>query len=89
MKKNSRQKRNGKAKKVSGHHNRIDSAIAALQQSGPISKEQWIKKADQLYVKHGGPSNIKESAWAVRYSGAVLRALNMIEEKDGVIALKK
>jgi hypothetical protein len=88
-KKNSRQRRNGNVKKANGHHNRIDSAVAALQQSGPISKEQWVKKADQHYAKHGGPSNIKESAWAIRHTFAVLRALNLIEDKDGVIALKK
>ena len=92
-KKNSRQKRNGRGKPkkqvTKEHFNRIDSAIAALQQSGPISKDQWIKQADKLYAKHGGSSNLNESAWAIRHTYSVLRALNLIEDKDGVIALKK
>jgi hypothetical protein len=89
MKKNSKPKKNDNSKKPERHYNRIDTAVATIQQSGPISKEQWIKKADQLYVKHGGPSNIKESAWAIRHTYSVLRALNLIEDKDGAITLKK
>ena len=92
-KKNSRQKRNGRGKPkkqvTKEHFNRIDSAIAALQQSGPISKEDWVSKANRLYIKRGGSSNTKESEWAVRHTYSVLRALNLIEDKDGVIALKK
>jgi hypothetical protein len=89
MKKNSKPKKNGKAKKAERHSNRIDSAVATLQQSGPISKEQWIKQADKLYAKHGGSSNLKESAWAIRHTYSVLRALNLIVDEGGVIALKK
>lgn len=85
----SKQKKNGSVKKASGHSNRLDCTIATIQQSGPISKEQWIKQADKLYSKRGGSSNLKESAWAIRHTYSVLRAFNIIEDKDGVITLKK
>jgi hypothetical protein len=93
-KKNSKPKKNGRGKPkkqvTKEHFNRIDSAIAAVQQSEqPISKEDWVSKANRLYIKQGGSSNTKESEWAVRHTYSVLRALNLIEDKDGVIALKK
>ena len=87
--KKSKPKKNGNSKKPERHSTRLDCTIATLQQSGPITKEQWIKQADKLYAKHGGSSNIKESTWAIRHTYSVLRAFNLIEDKDGAIALKK
>ena len=89
MKKGKKEKKNGKAKKANGHSTRLDCTIATLQQSGPITKEQWIKQADKLYAKQGGSSNPKESVWAVRHTYSVLMAFNLIEDKDGAIVLKK
>jgi hypothetical protein len=88
MKKNRKQKKIDEGKKAE-RYSRIDSAIAALQ-SGPIPKAAWPKKANELYVKHDGTSNISESAWATRHTLSVLRALGSIEEKeDGTLSLKK
>ena len=88
MGKKSMRKRNGNGKKTE-RHSRIDSAVQALKSTPMASKEEWIKQADKLYAKLGGASNLNESAWAIRHTYAVLRALNIVEEKDGAIALKK
>jgi hypothetical protein len=89
MKKSSKQKKNGNAKKPE-RHSRIDSAVQALKTGPMASKEEWIKQADKLYVKHGGASNISESGWAIRHSYAVLKVLGCMEEKeDGSFSLKK
>jgi hypothetical protein len=89
MKRKSKGKKNGNGKKAE-RHSRIDSAVQALKASPMASKEEWIKAADKLYAKHGGSSNLNESAWAVRHTYAVLRALGSIEEKeDGTLSLKK
>ena len=89
MRKKSERKKNGNGKKAKWH-SRIESAVQALQASPTSTKEEWIKTADKLYTKHGGSSNLHESAWAVRQTYAVLRALGSIEEKeDGTLSLKK
>ena len=86
-------KRNGKKKakavKAKAMVTRIDAAVAAIK-GGPITKEKWIEATDKAYSKAGGVSNSKESAWAVRHTLSVLRALGSIEEKeDGALSFKK
>jgi hypothetical protein len=68
---------------------RIDAAVAAIK-GGPMTKEKWIEATDKAYSKAGGVSNVKESAWAIRHTLAVLKALGCIEKKeDRTLALKK
>jgi len=89
MKKSSKKKKNWNGKKVE-RLSRIDSAVQTLKAGPMANKEEWIKQADKLYARHGGSSNLKESAWVIRNTYSVIRALGSIEEKeDGGLSLKK
>jgi len=52
-------------------YTRIDSSCEAIKQN-PATIEAWVKLADELYVKHGGTSNPKESQDTVNRVARIL-----------------
>ena len=52
----------------------FSEAFKKLNEKG-FSRKELIQKTDDLYVKHGGPANLKESEWAVRHGMSTVQAL--------------
>jgi len=44
-----------------------------------LAIEDWVERTDELYVKEGGKSNLKESRYAVNVAVKVLEAYGLIE----------
>lgn len=68
---------------------RVASAALAIKNSKkPLTIEELVKAADELYVKEGGKSNLNESRSNVTKALQALIAYGVVEEKDGVIRVK-
>jgi len=65
MKKTKKQitKKNQKAKVVATRLTRAEAVVQAIQQLKSATKEEIIKKSDDLFAKAGGKSNLKEASW--------------------------
>ncbi len=48
----------------------------------PLSKEEWVSRADKLYTDHGGKSNLNETKWSLNYVIAVLAGLDIAIETE-------
>jgi hypothetical protein len=54
-----------------------------------VTVSELITKADLLYVKHGGPSNEKETKFVTGYILGALEGLNLISRQpENVISVK-
>lgn len=69
-------------------YTRVNAFAEALQSKQKTNEEALLKKADGLFVQHGGDSNDKETQYMQRRGLAILEALELIEVKDGKITRK-
>jgi len=68
---------------------RVAAAALAIKNSKkPLTIEELVKAADELYVKEGGKSNLNESRSNVTKALQALIAFGVVEEKDGVVRVK-
>ena len=68
---------------------RVTAAALAIKNSKkPLTIEELVKAADELYVKEGGKSNLNESRSNVTKALQALIAFGVVEEKDGVVRVK-
>jgi len=69
---------------------RIGAATLVIKRAkNAMTVEDWVKRTDELYVKEGGKSNLKESRYAVNVAVKVLEAYGLIEVKgDNVSKLE-
>ena len=59
---------------------RIGAATLVIKRAkNPMTVEDWVKRADELYVKEGGKPNLKESRYAVNVAVKVLETYGLIE----------
>ncbi len=59
---------------------RIGAATLVIKRAkNPMTVEDWVKRADELYVKEGGKPNLKESRYAVNVTVKVLETYGLIE----------
>jgi len=59
---------------------RIGAATLVIKRAkNVLTIEDWVKRADELYVKEGGKPNLKESRYAVNVAVKVLEAYGLIE----------
>lgn len=90
MSKKSKKKQNkksNKAGKATKQFDRLMSSVVCLAQfKGSITIEQGIKKADEIYVKHSGQSNIKESKYSFTRALKVMTLTGFVKVENGVIS---
>ncbi len=55
------------------------AALVVKNAKKPLTIDEWIKKADEMYVKKGGSSNPKESRYAVNVAIKALVAYGVID----------
>jgi len=68
---------------------RVAAAALAIKNSKkPLTIEELVKAADELYVKEGGKSNLNESRSNVTKALQALIAFGVVEEKDGVVRVE-
>ncbi len=68
---------------------RVAAAALAIKNSNkPLTIEELVKAADELYVKEGGKPNLKESQSNTVKALHALIAFGVVEEKDGVVRVK-
>ena len=68
---------------------RVAAAALAIKNSKkPLTIEELVKAADELYVKGGGNPNLKESQSNTVKALHALIAFGVVEEKDGVVRVK-
>ena len=68
---------------------RVAAAALAIKNSKrPLTIEELVKAADELYVKEGGKSNLNESRSNVTKALHALIAFGVVEEKDGAVRVK-
>ena len=68
---------------------RVAAAALAIKNSKkPLTIEELVKAADELYVKEGGKPNLKESRSNTVKALHALIAFGVVEEKDGVVRVK-
>jgi outer membrane biosynthesis protein TonB len=68
---------------------RVAAAALAIKNSKkPLTIEELVKAADEMYVKEGGKSNFNESRSNVTKALQALIAFGVVEEKDGVVRVK-
>ena len=68
---------------------RVAAAALAIKNSKePLTIEELVKAADELYVKEGGKPNLKESQSNTVKALHALIAFGVVEEKDGVVRVK-
>ncbi len=68
---------------------RVAAAALAIKNSNkPLTSEELVKAADELYVKEGGKPNLKESQSNTVKALHALIAFGVVEEKDGVVRVK-
>ncbi len=68
---------------------RVAAAVLAIKNSKkPLTIEELVKAADELYVKGGGNPNLKESQSNTVKALHALIAFGVVEEKDGVVRVK-
>ncbi len=66
---------------------RIGAAALVIKRAkNPMTVEDWVKRTDELYVKEGGKSNLKESRYAVNVTVKVLEAYGLIEVKGDKVS---
>lgn len=76
-----------KAEKATKQFDRLMSSVVCLAQfKGSITIEQGIKKADEIYVKHGGQSNIKESKYSFTRALKVMSLCGFLKVENGLIS---
>lgn len=64
------------------------AALAIKNAKKPLTVEELVKAADELYVKGGGKPNLKESQSNTVKALQALIAFGVVEEKDGVVRVK-
>ena len=64
---------------------RIAAAALVVKKRKDMSIQEWIKRTDEIYVKEGGKSNIKESKYAVNVTIKVLEAYGIIHAGENAI----
>lgn len=64
---------------------RLEAAAKTIVRKQSWKLDEVIEAADAEYVKAGGNSNPKESAWAVKVALQVLTAVEMVTVADGKI----
>jgi hypothetical protein len=65
------------------------AALVVKRAKNPMTVEDWVKRTDELYVKEGGKSNLRESRYAVNVAVKVLEVYGLIEvEGDKVSKLE-
>jgi len=68
---------------------RVAAAALAIKNSKkPLTIEELVKAADEMYVKEGGKPNLKESQSNTVKALHALIAFGVVEEKDGVVRVK-
>ena len=68
---------------------RVAAAALAIKNSKkPLTIEELVKAADDLYVKEGGKPNLKESQSNTVKALQALIVFGVVEEKDGVVRVK-
>ena len=68
---------------------RVAAAALAIKNSKePLTIEELVKAADELYVKEGGKPNLKESQSNTVKALQALIVFGVVEEKDGVVRVK-
>ena len=68
---------------------RVAAAALAIKNSKkPLTIEELVKAADEMYVKEGGKPNLKESQSNTVKALQALIAFGVVEEKDGVVRVK-
>ena len=68
---------------------RVAAAALVIKNSKkPLTIEELVKAADELYVKEGGKSNLNESRSNVTKALHALIAFGVVEENDGVVRVK-
>lgn len=65
---------------------RFDGVTKAIQ-SGVKNIEKLTAKADELYVKHGGKSNMNEAKWSMGITLRILRNLELAKVADGKLTI--
>ena len=64
------------------------AALAIKNAKKPLTVEELVKAADELYVKGGGKPNLKESQSNTVKALQALIAFGVVEEKDGVVRVE-
>ena len=64
------------------------TALAIKNSNKPLTIEELVKAADELYVKEGGKPNLKESQSNTVKALQALIVFGVVEEKDGVVRVK-
>ena len=79
-----------KAAAKGGEITRAEAAALVIKTAGILPMDEWVKKANLLYVENGGKSNLKESKYSCGVALQVLAAYGIIETTaDGKIKVKK
>ena len=82
-----------KAKKAVKRTDRTEASVIVLNSicstAKSITIDKAIRKADEVYVKAGGNSNLKESRYSFNHASKVFVLLKMVEIKDGQISRTK
>ena len=60
----------------------------SVRNGEPVTTTAIAEKADGIYVKGGGPSNVKEALWSARVVVATMEALKLVTVKDGKVSNK-
>jgi len=69
--------------KPSAKYTRMAAITEALKSARkPLSKDEWIERADRLYVDNGGKSNLNETRWSLNYCLQVLTGLDIAVETE-------
>ena len=68
-------------------YSRLTAILEALRVGG--SRDEVIKRADRLYMSHGGGSNIKETMLSYIKAMRVLRVLKLVNVQMANVKLKK
>ena len=55
--------KNQKVKVAATRLTRAEAVVRAIQQLKSATKEEIIRKSDDLFTKAGGKSNLKEASW--------------------------
>ena len=66
---------------------RIGAATLVIKRAkNVLAIEDWVRRTDELYVKEGGKSNLKESRYAINVAVKVLETYGLIEVKGDKVS---